>query len=76
MPLYSWGEDNLEAVPPTTFEAAESIAGGSICERLIRDQPEVLGRGLIHCRRGIWELGGFVNRSIDLLALDASRDGS
>ena len=69
MPLYSWGEDNLEAVPPTTFEAA-GLQERSDLQRLIRDQPEVLEEGLFIVAEefGNWEDS---NRSIDLLALDA-----
>ena len=68
MPLYRWNTDNLEAVPPTTFEA-EQLLERSDLQRLLRDQPDVLEEGLFIIAEefGNWEDS---NRSIDLLALD------
>ena len=67
MPLYRWGADNLEAVPPTTFEA-EQIFEEKL-RTLLRDQPEVLEEGLFIVAEEFrnWQDSG---RSIDLLALD------
>lgn len=68
MPLYRWNADNLEAVPPTTFEA-EQLQERSDLQRLLRDQPDVLEDGLFIIAEefGNWEDS---NRKIDLLALD------
>ena len=69
MPLYRWDADNLDPVPPTTFEA-ESIQEADL-QRLLRDQPEVLEEGLfiIAEEYSNWQDS---SRSIDLLALDES----
>ncbi len=68
MPLYRWNTDNLEAVPPTTFEA-EQLQERADLQRMLRDQPDVLEEGLFIVAEefGNWEDS---NRSIDLLALD------
>lgn len=68
MPLYRWNTDNLEAVPPTTFEA-EQLQERRDLQRLLRDQPGVLEDGLFIIAEefGNWEDS---NRKIDLLALD------
>ena len=68
MPLYRWSTDNLEAVPPTTFEA-EQLQERADLQRLLRDQPDVLEEGLfiIDEEFGNWQDS---SRSIDLLALD------
>lgn len=67
MPLYRWNTDNLEAVPPTTFEA-EQLQEASL-QRLLRDQPDVLEEGLFIIAEEFsnWQDS---SRSIDLLALD------
>ena len=68
MPLYRWNSDNLEAVPPTTFEA-EQLQERADLQRLLRDQPEVLEEGLVIVAEEFsnWQDS---NRSIDLLVLD------
>ena len=67
MPLYRWNTNNLEAMPPTTFEA-EQLQEVDL-QRLLRDQPEVLEEGLFIVAEEFsnWQDSG---RSIDLLALD------
>ena len=67
MPLYRWNTDNLEAVPPTTFEA-EQLQEANL-QQLLRDQPDVLEEGLFIVAEEFsnWQDSG---RSIDLLALD------
>ena len=67
MPLYRWNTDNLEALPPTTFEA-EQLQEANL-QRLLCDQPDVLEEGLFIVAEeyGDWEDS---NRRIDLLALD------
>ena len=68
MPLYRWNADNLEPVPPTTFETERLMERGDL-QRMLRDQPEALEAGLfiIAEEYGNWQDSG---RSIDLLALD------
>ena len=68
MPLYRWNDENLEAVPPTTFEA-EQLQEAKL-QRLLRDQPDVLEEGLFIVAEEFsnWQESG---RSIDLLALDS-----
>lgn len=68
MPLYRWNADNLEPVPPTTFEAAQLMERGDL-QRLLRDKPDALESGLFIVAEeyGNWQDSG---RSIDLLALD------
>lgn len=68
MPLYRWNDDNLETVPPTTFEA-EQLQERADLQRLLRDQPDVLEEGLFIVAE---EYGNWKDsyRSIDLLALD------
>ena len=68
MPLYRWNADNLEAVPPTTFEA-EQLQERADLQRLLRDQPDVLEEGLFIVAEEFsnWEDS---YRSIDLLGLD------
>ena len=68
MPLYRWNDDNLEAVPPTTFEAKQLQERADL-QRLLRDQPEVLEEGLFIVAEEFsnWQDS---SRSIDLLALD------
>jgi hypothetical protein len=67
MPLYRWNPDNLEPVPPTTFEA-ERLQEADL-QRLLRDQPGVLEEGLFIIAE---EFGNWQDsyRSIDLLGLD------
>ena len=67
MPLYRWNADNLEAVPPSTFEA-EQLQEANL-QRLLRDQPDVLEEGLfiISEEYSNWQDS---YRSIDLLGLD------
>ena len=69
MPLYRWNADNLEAVPPSTFEA-EQLQEPNL-QRLLRDQPDVLEEGLfiISEEYSNWQDS---YRSIDLLGLDRS----
>ena len=69
MPLYRWGADNLEAISPTTFEAEQLQERGDL-QRLLRDQPDALEKGLFVVAEefGDWEDS---NRRIDLLALDS-----
>ncbi|MYC37359.1 MAG: DUF91 domain-containing protein [Chloroflexi bacterium] len=69
MPLYRWNDDNLEPVPPTTFEA-EGLQERTDLQRLLRDQPDVLEEGLFIVVEDFsnWQDS---SRSIDLLALDA-----
>ena len=69
MPLYRWNDDNLEPVPPTTFEA-EGLQERTDLQRLLRDQPDVLEEGLFIVAEEFsnWQDS---SRSIDLLALDA-----
>ena len=68
MPLYRWGDDNLENVTPTTFEA-EGLQEADL-QRLLRDQPDVLEEGLFIVAEEFsnWQDSG---RSIDLLAVDS-----
>ena len=68
MPLYRWNTNNLEAVPPTTFEA-EQLQEAEL-QRMLRDQPDVLEEGLFIVAEEFsnWQESG---RSIDLLALDS-----
>ena len=68
MPLYRWNADNLEPVPPTTFEAEQLMERGDL-QRLLRDKPDALEAGLFIVAEeyGNWQDSG---RSIDLLALD------
>ncbi len=68
MPLYRWNADNLEAVPPTSFEA-ERLQERADLQRVLRDQPDVLEEGLFVVAEEFsnWQDS---NRSIDLLALD------
>ena len=68
MPLYRWNADNLEPVPPTTFEAERLMERGDL-QRVLRDQPEALEDGLFIVAEEYskWQDSG---RSIDLLALD------
>ena len=68
MPLYRWNDDNLEAVPSTTFEA-ERLYERRDLQRLLRDQPEALEEGIFIVAEefGDWEES---NRRVDLLALD------
>ena len=69
MPLYRWNADSLDAVTPTTFEA-EQLRERSDLQRLLRDQPDALEKGLFVVAEeyGDWEDS---NRRIDLLALDS-----
>ena len=69
MPLYRWSADNLDAVPPTTFEA-EQLWERDDLQRLLRDKLEALEEGLFLVAEeyGDWEDS---NRRIDLLALDS-----
>ena len=58
MPLYRWNTDNLEAVPPTTFEAEQLLERDPTLQRiLLRDQPDVLEEGLFIIAEefGNWE---------------------
>lgn len=68
MPLYRWNTDNLEPVPPTTFET-EQLREREDLQRLLRAQPDTLEEGLFIVAEefGDWEES---NRRIDLLALD------
>ena len=68
MPLYRWNAENLEPVPPTTFEA-QQLQERADLQRLLRDQPDVLEEGLFIVAEEFsnWQDSG---RSIDLLALD------
>ena len=68
MPLYRWNADNLEPVPPTTFETERLMERGDL-QRMLRDKPEALEAGLFIVAEeyGNWQDSG---RSIDLLALD------
>ena len=68
MPLYRWNADNLEAVPPTTFEA-EQLQERAHLQRLLRDQPDVLEEGLFIVEEEFsdWEDSRL---RIDLLAVD------
>ena len=68
MPLYRWTTDNLETIPPASFEA-EQLQERTDLQRLLRDQPDVLEEGLFGVAEEFsnWEESG---RSIDLLALD------
>ena len=68
MPLYRWNPDNLEPVPPTTFEA-ERLGEREDLQRLLRDQPEVIEEGLFIVAEEFsnWQDS---TRSIDLLGLD------
>ena len=69
MPLYRWNAENLEPVPPATFEA-EQLQERSDLQRMHRNQPDVIEEGLFVVAEefGNWEDS---NRRINLLAIDS-----
>ena len=72
MALYEIHPDSLELIPATSF-ADEGVYERQDLQRLLRDQPEVLGEPLFVVAEefGDWEDS---RRRIDLLALDQSGD--